>query len=134
MRRGFTVVEALVAGIILALAVAVIGTSLSQAYGSLADARDERRAAALLDELLTKIDMLGPARIAAEGPRSGNFQTPDDRFSWSAEIRNRPQGHLYDVTVTISWPVANHNRSVQVQTYLNDQPKSRNALLKWDDL
>src|SRR4051812_6645436 len=72
-RRGFTLIEMLVAGMILALATAVIATAVSHSYGSLADARDERRAATLMDDLLTKVDLIGPNRIANEGPHSGKF-------------------------------------------------------------
>jgi type II secretory pathway pseudopilin PulG len=133
-RRGFTLVEALVAGMILALGVAVIGTSVSRAYGSLSDARDERRAAMLLDELLTKIDLIGPARIASEGPRQGQFDDADERFSWSIDIQSRPQGHLYEVTVTLSWPSDGRHKSVRIQTYLNDPPSLRDPLLRWRDL
>ena len=70
---GFTLIETLIAGIILALAIAVMGTTVSHSYGTLADARDERRAAALMEELLTKIDLIGPARMASEGPHGGSF-------------------------------------------------------------
>ena len=132
--HAFTLIEVLAAGIILSLAGGVIAASLAQSYRSLADARDERRAAALLDELLTKIDMIGPARIASEGPRDGVFSGADERFSWTAEIGNRPQGHLYQVTVTLSWPAAGRTRTVRVQTYLNDPPDSRDSTLKWNEL
>ena len=39
-KRGFTLIETLVAGMILALAAAVMATALSHSYGSLSDARD----------------------------------------------------------------------------------------------
>src|SRR6476469_637761 len=80
---GFTLIELLVAGIILAMSVAVIATAVSRSYATLADARDERRAATLLDDLLTKVDMIGPARISSEGPRNGQFDGADERFAWS---------------------------------------------------
>jgi len=132
--RGFTLIEVLIAGMILAISAAVIGTALSHAYASLSEAKDERRAAILLDDLLTKIDMIGPARIASEGPRQGNFDGSDERFSWSVDIQNRPQGHLYDITATLSWSYGKQEKSVQVHTYLNDPPNSRDATLRWRDL
>ncbi len=131
---GFTLIEALVAGIILAMAVAVIGTTLSHAYASLTDAKEEGHAAILMDDLLTKIDLIGPARIASEGPRQGRFDGEEERFSWSAEISNRPQGHLYEVTATVFWDYAGKTKSIRVQTYLNDSPNSRDSTLKWKDL
>lgn len=133
-RSGFTLVEALVAGIILALAAAVIGTAVSHSYASLAEARDERRASILIDDLLTKVDLIGPSRIASEGPQQGKFDGEDERFSWSIDISNRPEGHLYEVTVTLSWPYAGKDKSVAIHTYLNDPPSSRDASLRWKDL
>jgi len=131
---GFTLIEVLVAGMILAISAAVMGTALSHAYASLSEARDERRAAILLDDLLTKIDMVGPARIADQGPRQGNFDGSDARFSWSVDIKSRPQGHLYDITATLSWASGKQNKSVQAHTYLNDAPNSRDATIRWRDL
>ena len=133
-RRAFTLIETLVAGIILAMAIAVMGTTLSHSYGTLADARDQRRATALMDELLTKIDLIGPARMSSEGPHGGAFDAPDDRFSWSLDISNRAQGHLYQVEVTVSWANGPQTRSIRIETYLNDPPKSRDSTLKWRDL
>jgi Tfp pilus assembly protein PilV len=134
VRPGFTLIETLAAGVILAMAVAVLGTVLSHAYASLGDARDERRAAVLLNDLLTKVDMIGPARIASEGPRQGKFDGTDERFSWSIDIQNRPQGHLYEVAVTLTWNYAGADKQARIRTYLNDAPKSRDATLKWRDL
>jgi type II secretory pathway pseudopilin PulG len=132
---GFTLIEMLVAGMILAMAVAVIATAVSHSYGSLADARDERRASTLMDDLLTKVDLIGPNRIATEGPHSGKFDGADERFSWSLDVSNRPQGHLYEITATVTWPAAaGKSRSVNVTTYLNDPPNSRDTTLKWRDL
>jgi type II secretory pathway pseudopilin PulG len=133
-RGGFTLLETLVAGMILAMSLAVMGTGLSHVYASLSEARDQRRAAVLLDELLTKADMIGPARLASEGPHAGQFDGQDQRFSWSLDIHNRPEGHLYDVTATLSWNVAGRNKTLRIQTYLDDPPNSRDALLKWGDL
>ncbi len=132
--RGFTLIEVLVAGMILAFAAAAVGIALSHGYVSLADGRDERRAALLLDDLLTKIDLIGPNRIASEGPRRGSFDGQDQRFSWSLEIRSRPVGHLYEVDLTLSWSDGGRGKSARLQTYLNDPPNSRDSTLKWDAL
>jgi prepilin-type N-terminal cleavage/methylation domain-containing protein len=131
---GFTLVEVLIAGVILGLAVAVMGTAVSRGYAALAEARDERHAAILLDDLLTKVDMLGPARVASEGPREGKFDGADERFSWSVDIENRPQGHLYDVTATLTWKSGAREKSVSIHTYLNDPVSSRDSTVKWKDL
>ena len=131
---GFTLVEALSAGMILALAAGVLATAVSSGLRSLELARDFQRAAELVDRTLTKIDLLGPDRLQLEGPREGRFPPPDERFSWDTTIQTRAEGHLYEVTVRISWPAVSGHRSVQAQTLLNDPPRSRDERLQWDDL
>jgi len=132
---GFTLVETLVAGVILALSAAVLGVTISQSMRSLALARDYQQAAELLDKTLTKIDLVGPARLLYEGPREDVFSPPHERFSWQVQIEPRTQGHLYEVTVRILWETpGGTKRSVEAQTLLNDQPDSRPTDLDWDSL
>ena len=133
-RRGFTVVEALSAGMILAIAAAAIGGTVSRSLQSLEDARDYQRAAQLLDQVLTKIDLIGPARIETEGPAEGQFDAPNERFSWQAAIESLTQGHLYKVTVRVSWPSRGGTCTAAAGTYLNDPPKSRDSSLEWSKL
>jgi uncharacterized protein (DUF58 family) len=132
-RGGFTLVEALAAGIILAVGGAVVGASLAQTYESLRVAKDEQHAAELLDGVLTRIDLIGPDRLGREGPSEGRC-AEDDRFSWRAQFRPLEIGHLYEVTVTVSWSTPRGLRSVEAQTYLNDPPGSRDATLSWEAL
>ena len=132
---GFTLIETLAAGIILALAGAVLGTAVTQNMRSLATARDYQRAAELLDRILTKIDLVGPAKLLSEGPTSGTFTAPYDRFSWDATIESRPDGYLYDVTVRIIWRTGRGNmRSVEAETYLNDPLEASRSRVTWEEL
>ena len=133
-RRAFALVEALAAGMILTLAAAVIGAASSQAMDSLGSARDFQRAAQLLDQTLTRIDLIGPDRVSREGPAQGDFPPPDGRFQWETQIESRSPGHLFLVTVRVRWQTARGARSVEAQTLLNDPSDSRNPALKWDDL
>jgi len=130
-RGGFPLVEALAAGVILSLAAAVIGQGVMSDYRSLADTRNVQRAARLSDDILTKIDLFGPARMSEQGPPRGSFPPPDDGFQWQADIEPQLEGHLYKVTVTVSWPAGAGRRSVQVGTLFNDPPGSRNPTLQW---
>lgn len=134
-RGGFTLIETLAAGVILALSAAVLSTAVRQAMRSLALARDYQRAAELIDRTLTKIDLIGPARLMIEGPTGGVFRPPHEQFAWQARIESRVEGHLYEVTVQVSWPApGGKTRSAEVQTFLNDPPRSRPESLLWEDL
>ena len=134
--RGFTLVEVLVAGVILALSAGALGLTLSQSMQSLALARDYQRAAELLDRTFTKIDMIGPARMYYEGPNEGFFEeAQNERFAWQAKIDTRLEGNLYEVTVQIMWQTSGgQTRSIEAQTLLNDPAGSRSSELYWDEL
>ena len=132
---GFTLVETLVAGIILALSAAALGVIVRQALRSLAIARGYQQAAELLDLALTKIDTIGPTGIQAEGPTEGVFDPPHDQFAWSATVSPMAEGHLYEVTVRITWRAPSGAlRSTEAQTFINDPPGRSAAELGWDDL
>ena len=132
---GFTLVEVLVAGVILTLSAGALGLSVSRCMGSLSLARDYQRAAELLDRTFTKIDLIGPALLLYEGPSEGLFEEPHDRFAWQAKIDSRLEGHLYEVTVRILWETPSGKpRFIEAQTLLNDPPGSRPSELYWDEL
>jgi type II secretory pathway pseudopilin PulG len=130
---GFTVIEALAAGMLLALAGMAIGRAVVGAMGSLRLSSQLQQAAQLLDQTLTRIDLIGPSRLLEEGPTEGEF---DDNpgFRWSAEIEPRFEGYLYDVTVRVTWDTAEGPRPVEAATRLNDPPDSRSAAIRWDEL
>jgi hypothetical protein len=124
-----------VAGVILALSVTAIGAVITTSFRSLERSREYQTAAELLDRTLTRIDMVGPARLELEGPTQGGFEAPHEAYAWKASITPMTEGHLYDVIVTVSWqtPGGRHG-SVQAETFLNDPPESRPPALKWEDL
>ena len=133
---GFTLVEVLVAGVILALAAGTLGLTVSQSMRSLGLARDYQRAAELLDKTFTKIDLIGPARILYEGPSEGLFdEARHERFAWQAKIDSRLEGNLYEVTVRILWETpSGKGRFIEAQTLLNDPSGDQPSELYWDEL
>ena len=100
----------------------------------LQDARDLQRAAQLLDETLTRIDLIGPERISREGPLEGQFEPPDDRFTWEAQIESTVPGNLYKVTVRVTWTGPRGQHAAAAQTLLNDTTGSHDATLEWRNL
>lgn len=130
-QSGFTLVEALCAGVVLAIGATMLSVGASTAIRSLQTARDNQRAAEILDEVLTRVDLIGPATLSLEGPTEGIIA---EAYHWSADINPRLEGNLYDVTVTIQWQTATGVRQVEGYTLLNDASGSRSAALRWEDL
>ena len=132
VRRGFTLVECLISGTVLAGFGAAVAVAAGQA-GNAARAGVERRAAAeALDTVLTRIDALGPARVGREGPRSGS----EGDLAWAAAVTEEGAlPDLYDVAVTVSWTdPAGRTRTVTGRTRLYDPAGSRSPGLNWGEL
>lgn len=133
-RAGFTLIEGLLAGVVLALVGVVIAGSVSQSMRAGVISRDISRAAELLDVTMTKVDVIGPDRLLREGPMSGRFDPPDDRFAWTMTIESLVDANLYAVELTVTWPGAGGQRSAVLSTRLNDPPGSRDPYLQWEAL
>jgi type II secretory pathway pseudopilin PulG len=134
-RRGFTVVEALAAGVILSAGSVVIGLSVRQGLRALASARQQQTAAVLLDEVFSKVDLVGPEAMLAGGQAWGSFRPPNDGCTWSVGIEPLSTPNLYQVTVRVDWPRVDGSRgAVEAQTLMHDWPGSRPEGLEWDDL
>jgi type II secretory pathway pseudopilin PulG len=132
---GFTLVEVLAAGTILTVWGAVLAVSVRQSMRSLDAAGRVDTAAELIDETLTKIDVIGPAALYAEGPTAGQFAPPHDQYAWQVEIVPLTDGDLYDVAVTVSWRDAlGRVRQADAETLLNDPPGGRPAGLHWGSM
>jgi len=127
--RGFTLVEALCAGVVLALGATMISTGVSHALASATAARDKRHAAMLLDEVLTRIDVIGPQRLSTQGPTEGRIA---DRFHWRAEIDKVDLGGLYEVEAVVEWDTPRGPRSVSAQTRIHDPAGTRRLNLQWE--
>jgi prepilin-type N-terminal cleavage/methylation domain-containing protein len=136
LERGFTLVEVLAAGMILAMSAAVIGLGVRQSLGSLQKARDYQQAAELLDRVMTKIDLLGPGNVSVEGPLAGQFDPPREKFEWQSRIELLAmESWLYKVTVRIAWMDPTGQRQmVEAQTMLYDPPSREKTGLSWEDV
>jgi hypothetical protein len=133
-RAGFTIIEALLAGMILAIVGVAITSAATRALHHAETARGYEHAAELLDRTMTRIDLIGPERLLREGPLQGEFAAPDQMYRWEADIESLTLGDLYEVTVRVSWPTGAGRRSAQLSTRLNDAPGSRDISLQWEDL
>ncbi len=131
---GFTLIEALLAGVILAALGVAVGGGVIGSLRSSGAGRDYATAAQLLDDTLTRIDLIGPSRLLSEGPTSGVFPPPHERFRWSATIEQPNLPDLYEVVLTVTWPGDRGERTAVAATRLYDPLNARNPLLRWEDL
>ena len=131
------------AGTVLALFGSAIAIAAAQAGAASRRGVERRMAAQQLDAVLTKIDVLGPARMSVEGPFGGALETAQDGlaprgggWSWSAVIAlEGAWADLYTVEVTVRWTgSAGQPRSITTRTRLFDPVGSRTVQAGWDEL
>ena len=131
--HGFTLIECLIAGVILASFAAAIAAGVAQSVEAGRRGEDRRLAAQWLDEVFTRVDVLGPDRILNEGPVQGEL---DDRFSFELVVLpDEIQLDLYVVEATVFYPLpSGRTESVSAYTKLYDPAGSRESIVGWEDL
>ena len=114
--RGFTLLEALIAIVILALSLSALLSSYSAGVRGLAAIDDHLRARLLAQSLLAE---WSEYRLLRSGQTQGSF----DRFAWTVSItplegvggalRKGEQWNVHQLRVAVSWP---HGRQIELST------------------
>lgn len=119
--RGMTLVEVLVASIILGLGVAGLMAAATQSMRN--QQRNEQRATALYlaQAKLAEVDLVGAHVWMLARPTSGAEDLEGVTYAWSLAIKQRQVGELFDVQVRVQWS-GRGSGVVELGTWLNDYP------------
>lgn len=120
-RRGMTLIEVLVASVL--LGVGVSGLMLTAALGMRNQQRTEQRGAALYlaNEKLAEIETIGSRMWSLTNPTSGAETRGGVEYIWSTEISPLTEGELSEVRVEVSWQGrGTAGGAVELETLLND--------------
>lgn len=118
-RRGFNLVETVVASVILSGAVLTVGAISTR---SLTGARLNRQyevAASLIDRQLSLIDYMGIDQFIETGQVEGVFEEFEPGYRWEVSTQYQDIDNLYLVKITVSWVERNRPYSISVETMLN---------------
>ncbi len=119
-RPGFTLVEVLVASVLLGIGVAGLiyaGTSSMRAgrRGYMAYAAEDVAA-----ERMAAVRVMGPAGYSLAGEMKGTEERGDTSFSWEVEITRLSAGELHDVVVTVDYQSDGDSGQMVLETWLSD--------------
>lgn len=104
-RRGFLLVDVLVAGILLGVALSVVIGLASRSILTQRRGQDRAIAAMLADEQLNLVLARGPDNYANRYPVEGPCDEPFSTYTYRVEIAGSGSGgDAYRVSATISWP------------------------------
>jgi type II secretion system protein I len=113
-RRGFTIIEMIIAAILLVIGVAgalgAIGASTRTAgYAS------QIQTAALLAQRQLAETASQPDSLASGGEQEGTFDDPYSNYHWKQSVEATDFQNLFQVTVTVMWGT---NSQREITTYL----------------
>lgn len=113
--RGFTLIEMLVATILLFVGVAAALASLSTSTRSIGIATEHTAAALLAQRKLGEIE----AQLAQLNPgeNQGDFGADYPGFTWRQNVEPTNITNLYKLDLTIEWQSGAIRRSTQYSTY-----------------
>ncbi len=118
-KKGFTLIETIVASTILCGSVLTISAICSRALNNTRLNRQYETALSLADRQLSLIDYVGIDEFIDLGTFEGEFDGYDVLYTWTASVQYENVDDLYYITVTITWSDNNRPYSVSIDTMLN---------------
>jgi prepilin-type N-terminal cleavage/methylation domain-containing protein len=118
-KRGFSLIETLVASAILSGAVITIGAISTMSVSGTRLNRRYEMAASLLDKQLNMIDYIGIDEFIDIGQMQGDFEGFEPAYQWEVVTEYQDIDSLYLVTITVSWVDGNRPYSISADTMLD---------------
>lgn len=118
-RNGFTLLETVLATVILCAVVIVVGATSSRAMNSTNINRQYETAQQIADRQLTLIDYIGINEFLEAGTKEGTLKRPDNEYKWQVTVETTELDNLYSIEIMVSWTKHSRQYSVSVGTMLN---------------
>ena len=116
---GFTLIETILAGVILCASVLTIGAISTRSVTGTKLNRQYEMAAELANRQLTMIDYIGIENFIEAGNTEGEFKNFEPAYHWEVVTESQGIDNLYMVKITVSWIQRGHSYSVSMDTMLN---------------
>ena len=118
-KKGFSLIETLVASAILSGAVLTLGAISTMSVSGTRLNRQYEVAASLIDKQLNLIDYVGIDEFIELGHLEGVFEGYEPTYYWEVVTEYQDIDSLYLVTITVSWLDGNRPHSISVDTMLD---------------
>jgi len=122
VRKGFSLVEMVVAAVLLSGAVVTLCAISNKSLGGVKLNRENEVAWQLLDRQLTFIDYIGVEQFIEAGQLEGGFGDEEDRgtvYYWSSDITEGEADNIYRVDMAVYWTAGNRTGKVSASTFFN---------------
>ena len=118
-KKGFSLIETLVASAILSGAVLTVGAISTMSLSGTRLNRRYEMAASLIDKQLSLIDYVGIDEFVELGQMEGVFEEIEPEYHWEVATEYQDIDSLYLVTITVSWVDGRRPYSLSVDTMLD---------------
>jgi len=113
--EGFSLVETLLAVLILAVGLTLVLRSFGSSLDALKNSAEYTRGLALVEARLWELEAKGSV---APGTSTGQFAEEDRDFRWEVKASELGAMKLCETQVTVSWAQRGRPRAISVVTYL----------------
>jgi type II secretory pathway pseudopilin PulG len=116
--KGFTLIETLIASLILTLATITVCGSMA---GYIDDSRKNRnyeQAWELLDQQLTIIEAMGLEFFIEQDRTQGQLETAFMAYQWQIYAEQSQYDNLYRVDAVLAWPADQPQRHISLTTFM----------------
>ena len=120
-RQGFTLIEAMVASMILSMAVVTLCSLSTKSLAQTKLNREYELAWQVLDRQLTMLDYMSIDEFVLLGEREGFTDDFGKRYHWQIEVAEEPLDALYLVQIDVWWQEGQRARRITAATMLNGQ-------------
>jgi prepilin-type N-terminal cleavage/methylation domain-containing protein len=118
-KKGFSLIETLVASAILSGAVLTLGAISTMSLSGTRVNRRYETALSLIDKQLSLIDYVGIDEFVELGQMEGDFEEIEPGYHWEVATEYQDIDSLYLVTITVSWVDGRRPYNLSVDTMLN---------------
>ena len=120
-QAGFTLIEAMVASMILGMAAVTLCTLSTKSLAQTKLNREYELAWQVLDRQLTMLDYMSIDEFVLLGEREGFTDDFGKRYHWQIEVAEEPLDVLYMVQIDVWWQEGQRVRRITAATMLNGQ-------------
>ena len=120
-KNGFTLIEIVVAAMILSAATITIGAICNKCVRSVKISRKYEIAWDVLDKQLNIINYSGLSTFINADRMAGEINENDTKYYWQLKLQQRDISGLYDVDISISWLNGKTEHVIAASTMLFDE-------------
>ncbi len=124
VRPGFTLIEMLVATVLLAIGVTASLGAISAATNAESEAHRIQTASMLARQKLADLAVQALSGQLSANQQQGTFAPAEPDYHWNENSIATPYTNLFEVTVTVTWGSGNDQHQTAVTTYIQNVDQS----------